>query len=159
MNTFLSNLFLSLSVVIFMLSIYTYGKSATISKMVIDKLKKRERDIEIRTKAKFNKFIVMDIKEFEAYLAKILAISLELASITQISENDPKAKEKLHATALIEFVNYFADSLEYISFYYGSNYLMDWYSMQYRLLEAHRDIDAIVSKTIDAKTIESRILK
>ena len=103
--------------------------------------------IKQNTKYSMNKIAGMTPSDLEAYLTKIFSLTLELASAEFISERDPNGRKNLYKTALAQFIQYLGDSYDAIEYYYGEGYVINWFSLQYRLLDYHGEIDKIVHKT------------
>lgn len=98
-------------------------------------------------KCSVNKIASLSPTDLEAYLTKIFGLVLELTSAEYISERDPQGRKNLYKTSLAQFIYYLGDSYDGIEFYYGTGYVINWFSLHYRLLDLHGEIDKIVHKT------------
>lgn len=118
--------------------------------------KKYAEKMKARTDAKYNKYIALTPQELDERLGVLFAAQLELCSVSAVAETDPEAIGKLYALAVAGLLNYIGpESIAAIEYYYGSNYVVRWCELKYKLLENR----GILSKIIDKEMYLDKIAK
>lgn len=115
--------------------------------IIIQKAKEKSKLIAKRTSMQYNKIAALSPSELEVYLSNVFSKTLELCAAEHISDRDPKGRSNLYTAALTQFIQYLTSSYEAIEYYYGAGYVINWFSLQYRLLDIHGEIDKIIHKS------------
>ena len=110
--------------------------------------------IKERTAKQYNKFIGLSPDELDQFLAKIYSFELELAAVSNISEKDPSAEEKVYETAKEAVLDYLgSETISAIDYYYGTGYVIRWCELRFRYLENTGILKQIIDKNANARTI------
>lgn len=106
-----------------------------------------------------NKYISLSPEELNNILIDIFSYQLEVVSASDVSESDPNASIILYTRAVEKMILFLGtDSVKAIEQYYGTNYVIQWCEMMYKILENRGLIAKIISKSVYAEGIKRELL-
>lgn len=125
------------------------------AKFSAEKAKKYEQQRKKEIDEKYNMYISLTPDELDHRLVRIFSRSLELASVTFVSKNDPDAAPKLYAKAVEKTLVFIGDeSIAAIDRYYGKDYVIKWCELAYALIENKGLLSKLIDKDAYADEIE-----
>lgn len=130
------------------------------ARKILQVAKKSAELVEKRTNMKFNRIATLSIHELDQYLADVYSMVLELSSVSNVSELDPKRDQNLYAysiTAMYEYLG--SDTIDAIEYYYGKNFITKWCEYRYRILENRGVLLRILNREVTAEGIRPNITK
>lgn len=131
------------AVIALILGAKLYMQSTIVLKMANKKADRIKQCAKLET----DKIASMGLVELTEYLSDTFAKIIELTSAESVSERDPYAVETLYAATLVNFTNHLSSNYEAIEYYYGKGFIINWFSLHYKLLELHGNVSQIVQKT------------
>lgn len=130
------------------------------ARRILEIAKKSAELVEKRTNMKFNRIATMTTHELDQYLADIYSMVLEINSVSNVSEKDPKCNQNLYAYSITSMYEYLgSDTIDAIEYYYGKNFITKWCEYRYRILENRGILVRILSREVTADGIRQNIVK